>query len=75
MFMVPNLTLLLDLRKPNIPPLKVFEKVVELPVKYNVPVITVFLDSDSLFCDCRTSKMLERTSIFLEWPQKMRFGH
>ena len=43
MFMVPNLTLLLDLRKPNHPPLKVFEKVVELPVKYNVPVITVFL--------------------------------
>jgi predicted RND superfamily exporter protein len=43
MFLVPNLTLLLDLRKPNHPPLKVFEKVVELPVKYNVPVITVFL--------------------------------
>ena len=43
MFMVPNLTLLLDLRKPKHPPLKVFEKVVELPVKYNVPVITVFL--------------------------------
>jgi len=43
MFMVPNLTLLLDLRKPKHPPLKVFEKVVQLPVKYNVPVITVFL--------------------------------
>lgn len=43
MFMVPNLTLLLDLRKPSHPPLKVFEKVVELPVKYNVPVVTVFL--------------------------------
>jgi len=43
MFMVPNLTLLLDLRKPKHPPLKVFEKVVELPVKYNVPVIAVFL--------------------------------
>ncbi len=43
MFMVPNLTLLLDLRKPKHPPLKVFEKVVELPLKYNVPVITVFL--------------------------------
>jgi len=43
MFMVPNLTLLLDLRKPKHPPLKVFEKVVQLPVKYNVPVIAVFL--------------------------------
>ena len=43
MFMVPNLTLLLDLRKPNHPPLKVFEKVVELPVKYNVPIIAIFL--------------------------------
>ena len=43
MFMVPNLTLLLDLRKPKHPPLKIFEKVVELPVKYNVPIIAIFL--------------------------------
>jgi predicted RND superfamily exporter protein len=43
MFMVPNLTLILDLRKPTHPPIKVFEKMVELPVKYNVPVIAVFL--------------------------------
>jgi predicted RND superfamily exporter protein len=43
MFMVPNLTLLLDLRKPKHPPLKVFEKVVEIPVKHNVPVIAIFL--------------------------------
>ena len=43
MFMVPNLTLILDLRKPTHPPLKVFEKMVEIPVKYNVPVIAVFL--------------------------------
>lgn len=43
MFMVPNLTLILDLRKAKHPPLKVFEKVVELPVKHNVPVIAFFL--------------------------------
>jgi predicted RND superfamily exporter protein len=43
MFMVPNLTLILDLRKPKHPPIKVFEKMVEIPVKYNVPVIAVFL--------------------------------
>ncbi|HIF90364.1 MAG TPA: hypothetical protein EYQ58_02280 [Candidatus Poseidoniales archaeon] len=43
MFMVPNLTLILDLRKPSHPPIKVFEKMVEIPVKYNVPVIAVFL--------------------------------
>lgn len=43
MFMVPNLTLILDLRKSKHPPIKVFEKMVELPVKYNVPVIAVFL--------------------------------
>jgi predicted RND superfamily exporter protein len=43
MFMVPNLTLLLDLRKPKHPPLKPFELLVEVPVKYNRGVIGVFL--------------------------------
>jgi predicted RND superfamily exporter protein len=43
MFMVPNLTLILDLRKPKHPPLKIFKKMVEVPVKYNVPVIAIFL--------------------------------
>ena len=43
MFMVPNLTLILDLRKPTHPPIKVFEKLVEVPVKYNGPVIAIFL--------------------------------
>ncbi|MCH1422569.1 MAG: MMPL family transporter, partial [Candidatus Poseidoniaceae archaeon] len=42
-FMVPNLTLLLDLRKPKHPPLKPFELMVEIPVKYNRGVIGVFL--------------------------------
>ena len=32
MFMVPNLTLLLDLRKPKHPPLKVFDRLVDAPV-------------------------------------------
>ena len=35
MMMVPNLTLLLDLRKPKHPPLPVFEKVVQVPVKWS----------------------------------------
>ena len=43
MFMVPNLTLLLDLRKPKHPPLKAFEKLVEAPVKYNRGIIGFFL--------------------------------
>ena len=43
MFMVPNLTLLLDLRKPKHPPLKPFELLVEIPVKYNKGVIGVFM--------------------------------
>jgi len=43
MFMVPNLTLLLDLRKPKHPPLPVFEKLVDIPVKRNKGVIGVFL--------------------------------
>ena len=42
-FMVPNLTLLLDLRKPKHPPLKAFERLVDVPVKYNKGVIGVFL--------------------------------
>ena len=43
MFMVPNLTLILDLRKPKHPPLKAFEVLVDIPVKRNVGVITVFV--------------------------------
>tara|TARA_B110000467_G_scaffold157800_1_gene173028 strand:+ start:743 stop:3910 length:3168 start_codon:yes stop_codon:yes gene_type:complete len=42
MFMVPNLTLLLDLRKPKHPPLKLFVNIVEVPMKYNRAVIAVF---------------------------------
>jgi predicted RND superfamily exporter protein len=41
--MVPNLTLLLDLRKPKHPPLKAFEVLVEAPVKYSRAIIGVFL--------------------------------
>ena len=43
MAMVPNLTLLLDLRKPKHPPLPVFEKVVDVPIKFSKGVITLFL--------------------------------
>jgi predicted RND superfamily exporter protein len=42
MFMVPNLTLLLDLRKPKHPPLKLFVNIVEVPMKYNRGVIALF---------------------------------
>jgi len=42
MFMVPNLTLLLDLRKPKHPPLKMFVHIVEVPMKYNRGVIALF---------------------------------
>ena len=43
MFMVPNLTLILDLRKPKHPPLKVFDAAVDVPVKRNRSVIGFFL--------------------------------
>ena len=43
MFMVPNLTLLLDLRKPKHPPLRAFEVLVDIPVKRNVGVIGLFV--------------------------------
>ena len=43
MTMVPNLTLLLDLRKPKHPPLPVFEKVVQVPIKWSKGVIAVFM--------------------------------
>ena len=43
MFMVPNLTLILDLRKPRHPPLKAFEHLVNVPVKYNKGVIGFFV--------------------------------
>ena len=43
MAMVPNLTILLDLRKPKHPPLPIFEKVVKVPIKYSKGVIAVFL--------------------------------
>ena len=43
MAMVPNLTLLLDLRKPKHPPLPIFEKVVQVPIKWSKAVIAFFL--------------------------------
>ena len=43
MFMVPNLTLLLDLKKPKHPPLKAFDTMVDLPVKRNRLVIGGFI--------------------------------
>ena len=43
MTMVPNLTLLLDLRKPKHPPLPVFEKVVQVPIKWSKGVIALFM--------------------------------
>ena len=43
MFMVPNLTLILDLKKPKHAPLKAFEVLVDVPVKHNKPVILAFV--------------------------------
>ena len=42
-FMVPNLTLLLDLKKPKHPPLKPFEVIVEVPAKRPSYVLITFL--------------------------------
>ena len=41
--MVPNLTLILDLKKPKHPPLKAFDVLVDVPVKRNTAVIGVFV--------------------------------
>ena len=43
MFMVPNLTLILDLKKPKHPPLKAFDVLVDIPVKRNRGVIGIFI--------------------------------
>ena len=43
MFMVPNLTLILDLKKPKHAPLKAFDVLVDVPVKRNKGVIGVFI--------------------------------
>ena len=42
-FMVPNLTLILDLRKPQHPPLKAFDVMVDIPVKKNRHVLVFFI--------------------------------
>ena len=42
MFMVPNLTLILDLKKPKHPLLKAFDVLVDVPVKRNRGVLAVF---------------------------------
>ena len=43
MFMVPNLTLILDLRKPRHAPLKAFDVLVDVPVKRNKGVLIFFM--------------------------------
>jgi len=43
MIMVPNLTILLDLKKPSHPPPKVFVAAVNMPVKWSRVTLTLFL--------------------------------
>ncbi len=43
MIMVPNLTILLDLKKAKHPPLPVFDAAVNIPLKWNIPVIAIFI--------------------------------
>jgi predicted RND superfamily exporter protein len=43
MIMVPNLTILLDLKKAKHPPLPVFDAAVDIPLKWNIPVLAVFI--------------------------------
>ena len=43
MLMVPNLTILLDLKKPSHPPPKVFVAAVNMPVKWSKVTLTIFL--------------------------------
>ena len=42
MVMVPNLTMLLDLKKPSHPPPKAFEHIVAFPIRWNKLVVVVF---------------------------------
>ena len=60
MMMVPNLTLLLDLRKSKHPPLPVFEKVVQVPVKWSKGVIAVFIVM-IFVSDSGVKRMLKKT--------------
>ena len=41
--MVPNLTMILDLKKPKHPPLRAFDVMVDVPIKHNYAVIVVFV--------------------------------
>jgi predicted RND superfamily exporter protein len=43
MIMVPNLTMLLDLKKPSHPPPKLFVKLVNQPIKYTKTALTLFV--------------------------------
>ncbi|HIG04027.1 MAG TPA: hypothetical protein EYQ53_06585 [Candidatus Poseidoniales archaeon] len=43
MLMVPNLTILLDLKKPSHPPLKAFDVAVDIPIRWNYAVIAIFM--------------------------------
>ena len=43
MLMVPNLTILLDLKKPSHPPPKLFVNAVSIPIKYTKLTLTVFI--------------------------------
>ena len=43
MIMVPNLTILLDLKKPSHPPPKVFVAVVNMPVKWSRITLALFI--------------------------------
>ena len=43
MVMVPNLTILLDLKKAKHPPLAVFDAAVNVPIKWNIPVLAIFV--------------------------------
>ena len=43
MVMVPNLTILLDLKKPSHPPPRVFVAAVNMPIKWSKVTIVIFL--------------------------------
>jgi len=43
MLMVPNLTILLDLKKPSHPPPKIFVKIVSVPVKWTKVTLVLFM--------------------------------
>ena len=73
MFMVPNLTLILDLRKPKHAPLKAFDVLVDVPVKRNRGVLVFFMFLILMSATIGQANVEENIDL-LAWRQRQNAG-